>query len=171
MRVPTAGFIALDGNDLRDMPLEELRRQVVVVREPEIFSGSILDNVRIARPGVSTEEVTRALDSVGVLDSIRTLPEGIHTRVATDGAPLANGQVAALMLARAIVARPRLLLLDDALIRLEPDARDAALETLFSPRAPWTIVAVSDSAELRGRCERAIDLPNPTPRRAEGGAS
>ncbi len=171
MRAPTTGFITLDGNDLRDFPLEELRREVVVVREPEIFSGSILDNVRIARPGVSTEEVTRALDSVGVLDSIRTLPEGIHTRVATDGAPLANGQVAALMLARAIVARPRLLLLDDALIRLEPDARDAALETLFSPRAPWTIVAVSDSAELRGRCERAIDLPNPTPRRAEREAS
>ncbi len=172
MRAPSSGFIALDGHDLRDLPLVELRRQVMVVREPEIFSGSILDNVRIARPGVSSEEVNRALESVGVLDSIRRLPEGVHTQVATDGAPLSNGQVAALMLARAIVARPRLLLLDDALIRLEPDAREAALETLFSPSAPWTVFAVADSSEVRARCGRVVDLASslPTPR-VEGGAA
>ena len=159
MRTPGSGFISIDGHDLRELPLEELRRQVFVVREPEIFSGSILENVRIVRPGASTEEVTRALASVGLLDSIRALPEGIHTRLSTDGAPISHGQVGALMLARAIVARPRLLLLDEALVRLEPEARKQALEALFAPDAPWTIVAVSDLPEVHDRCDRILDIP------------
>lgn len=160
LREPQAGFIAIDGQDLRDLRLGELRDQVVCVHDPEIFAGSVLDNIRVTAPGLSTSRVDQTLESLGVLESIRALPEGLRTPLATDGAPLSDGLIAAIMLARAIVARPRLLLLDDAFVQLEGETRGRALDTVFAPDAPWTLIVSSEKPEVRARCTRIIALPH-----------
>ncbi len=160
LRQPQAGFIAIDGQDTRDLLLDELRDLVVYVHAPEIFAGSVLDNIRVTEPGLSTAVVDDALERLGVLDRIRALPDGLRTMLATDGAPLSDGLIAAIMLARAIVARPRLLLLDDAFVQIEGPARARTLDTVFAPDAPWTILVSSERSDVRERCTRVVELPH-----------
>ncbi|MEM7413073.1 MAG: ATP-binding cassette domain-containing protein [Myxococcota bacterium] len=164
LRAPEKGFVAVDECDIRDLSLDELRAQVVRVGEAEIFSGSILDNLRVARPSLSVAEAGEVLGRVGLLDAVRALPDGLGTHLATEGSPLARGQVAALTLARALVAKPRLLLLDEALIHIETHTRKQVLDTLFAADAPWTLVAVTDSADVIERCSRVVELSDPNAR-------
>lgn len=166
LRAPDEGYIVVDGRDVRDVPLDDFRNQVVRVGDPEIFSGSILENLRVAQPGLTPTEASDALARVGLLDDVRALPEGLHSLLATEGRPLSRGQVAALMLARALVARPRLLLLDEALTNLEGETRKQVLDVLFGADVPWTVVVVSESADVIERCTRVVDLPGPGAREA-----
>ncbi len=165
LRAPTSGFVALDGSDLRDLKLEVLRASVTRVGEPEVFSGSVLDNLRVARPELSVAEASEALATVGLLDDVRALPDGLRTDLATDGQPLSGGQVAALMLARALVSRPRLLLLDEALVALEDAELECVLDTLFAPEAPWTLVVADERPEVLARCTRTLTLGSGKSRR------
>ncbi|HKK49954.1 MAG TPA: ABC transporter ATP-binding protein, partial [Myxococcota bacterium] len=142
LRQPGAGSITIDGQDYRDIRLESLRSQVALVREPEIFSGTLRENIRVGRHQFSSEDVRRALDAVGLLEEISTLPDGIETRLAPGGRPLSQVQASRLALARAILARPRLLLVDRALEDLDPNARERICEMLFDARAPWTLLVV-----------------------------
>ena len=161
LRAPTEGYVAIDGHDLRELRLDALREQVVYVRDIEVFSGSVLDNVRVSTTGPTVEEVVDALDAIGLLDEIRALPAGLETPLATDGAPLSRGQAARLMLARAIAARPRLLLLDEAFVAISESHRKRALDALFDPAAPWTVVTVSQRADVVERCSAVVELRSP----------
>jgi len=158
LRQPEEGFVAIDGHDLRDFRLADLRAQVVALGEAEIFPGTILENLRIARPGASTRQVRDLLDELGVLDAVRALPSGLGTSLSSTGSPLSDSEVAALMIARAVLAQPRLLLLDEAALRLEPAIRARTLDVLFDPKAPWTLIVVSQLDDVRARCDRVVTL-------------
>jgi ABC-type bacteriocin/lantibiotic exporter with double-glycine peptidase domain len=158
VRPPSRGYVTLDDHDLRDLQLETLRQQVMCIREPEIFGGSIAENLRVGSPGASVEEIDDALAKVGLLDEIRSLPDGIATVLATDGGPLSRSQIVRLMLARAFVARPRLLALDGAVAHLDAAKRKPVIEALFDPAAPWTLLIVSEHEDMVDRCDRRIDM-------------
>ncbi len=150
LRQPSAGKIMVDGVALREIEPQAWRAQVEFVREIEIFDGSVLDNVRLGRVGLDEDEVREALAAVALDEVVARLPEGLHTALATGGAPLSPGQARRLMLARAIVAGPRLLLLDEALTDLDEPSELATLAILFAPDAPWTLVATTyNPAALR----------------------
>jgi putative ABC transport system ATP-binding protein len=157
-RRPTAGFVELQGSDLRDINLEAVRKQIAVVRDVEIIDGTILDNIRIGRDDLSIEEVRAALTDVGLLDEIAALPEGLSTGLSGSLSPLSAGQAQRLMLARAIVGKPQLLLLDEALDDIDYENKKTLLKKLFDPAAPWTlIVATHDTFELDA-CSRIVQL-------------
>ncbi|MEZ4354235.1 MAG: ATP-binding cassette domain-containing protein [Myxococcota bacterium] len=158
LRAPTRGYVEIDGDDLRELDLASLREEVFCLREPEIFSGSVLDNLRIAREQAPLDDVERALERVGLLDEIRRLPQGLRTRVSTHGVPLSRSQIARLMFARACLARPRLLIVDGELSELEGEARERVLDALFAPDAPWTLVVASAREDVLERCGRVIRL-------------
>ncbi len=158
LREPTSGHVRLDGRDLRDLRLDSLREQVVLVRDPEIFVGTVTENVRMGRESVSNADVDEALSRVGLLEEVRSLPRGKRTLLATDGAPLSHSQAARLMLARAILGTPRLLLLDHAFVTLDEKSRQSVLDTLVDERAPWTLLVVSEWADVIGRCRRIVNL-------------
>jgi ABC-type bacteriocin/lantibiotic exporter with double-glycine peptidase domain len=160
LRRPSSGYITLDGVDIRLHRLDALRECVASVGEAEIFSGSVLDNVRMSRVGISAADVDAALSRIGLAEEIRALPDGLDTPLSTDGWPLSPGQVACLMLARAIVARPRLLLLDEAFANIEEPLRKKVLDGVFSADTPWTIIAVSDRPDVLRRCSRMIEIPS-----------
>ncbi len=164
LRSPDEGYVLLDGQDIREIRLDLLRDQVAIVAESEIFSGSVLDNVRVGRPEVSVGDVDWALESVGLLHEVRALPEGHRTRLSTDGAPLSQGQIARLMLARAVAGRPRLLLLDHALVTLDEVMRRRVSAALLAEDAPWTLVLVSSWPDVVGCCGRVVELGGPKPR-------
>lgn len=158
LREPAEGHIELDGVDIRDLRLEVLRRNVTTVKNLEVFGGTVVENVRMGRPDISLGDVRAALEDVGLLSSIQALPDGLQTQLATGGAPLSDGQARRLMLARAMAGRPRLLILDESLDDLDPRLRHRIHQALFDRAAPWTLLVVTHSEEVRQRCDREITL-------------
>ena len=86
------------------------------------------------------------------------LPDGLESELATDGAPLSQGQIAQLMIARAILGQPRLLLLDRTLDVLDEETRARVADVLFDAAAPWTLALVTEHADLAVRCGDRIQL-------------
>ncbi len=158
LREPTGGVIRLDGVDIRDFTLRSLREQVVAVAHTEVFDGTVLENVRLGRETVSAADVRAALAAVGLLEPIEGLPLGLHTPLATGGQPLSDSQAQRLVLARAVVGKPRLLIIDGALDRHGPATRRALMESLARPDAPWTLLVITNEADVLSRCGRVITL-------------
>ena len=117
---PTSGRILIDGRDLQDVRTESLRRQIgVVPQEPFLFAGPLRDNIRFAVPDASDGRVREALRVVGLVDVVERLPDGLDTVVQERGQSLSSGERQLVALARAFLAQPRVLVLDEATSNLD----------------------------------------------------
>src|SRR5262249_34414445 len=118
---PRAGHIALGGVDLRDATLESLRHRIVMLpQEGHLFSGTIADNVRLAQPDASNDDVRRALLRIGALERFASLPDGLDTDVQTRGLRLSAGERQLVGIARVALADPAVIVLDEATSSLDP---------------------------------------------------
>jgi len=125
---PQEGRIELGGVDLRDAKLESLHRRIVLLpQEGHLFSGTIADNVRLAHPEATDEEVRSALRRIGALDRFDSLPDGLETDVQTRGVRLSAGERQLVGIARVALADPAVIVLDEATSSLDP-ATEAAVE-------------------------------------------
>jgi ABC-type bacteriocin/lantibiotic exporter with double-glycine peptidase domain len=157
-RQPTSGVIDIDGFDLRELDRAHLRSQVAVVREGEIFDGTIVDNVRMGR-ALDSREIRTALAQVGLLEQLLLLPKGLETRVQSGGSLLSSGQAIRLLLARALAGRPRLLLIDEALDHADDSPElEAIFSHLFDPNAPWTLILASSQPTVLRRCDAVYEV-------------
>ncbi len=133
---PTDGRVTIDGFDLRDLTMKSLRSQMgIVPQEPFLFAGTIRDNVSFACPDATEEEIMSAIDTVGLSDTIEKMTNGLDTQVQERGASLSSGERQLVSLARAFLAQPRILVLDEATSNLDllseskiEKALDAVLE-------------------------------------------
>ncbi len=163
LRAPSKGQVKIMGAEIREFRPEALRRYVALVRDIEIFEGSISENVRVGRLNVSSTDVRNTLNSVGILDDILRLPEQLDTQLSSTGYPLSSIQLQRLMLARACAGNPNLLLLDGTL-DLMPDAvAEELLVWLSDSGHTWKLVLVTGRNNLTGLCNRHIELPKDSP--------
>jgi ATP-binding cassette subfamily B protein len=128
---PITGTIALDGHDLRSLDPSWLRRQIgVVAQEPILFSGSIADNIRYARPTASDAEVESAARAANAHEFASRFPDGFKTMVGERGVQLSGGQKQRVAIARAVLKDPRLLILDEATSALDAESEHLVKEAL-----------------------------------------
>jgi ATP-binding cassette subfamily B protein len=158
---PQTGGIALDGIDLRELKLSELRRSVGVVFEDTLlFHDTVSSNIAFAKPGIDSDVVVRAAKLAGAHEFIMQLPEKYDTVLGERGFSLSGGQRQRIAIARAIVADPRVLVLDDATSAVDPtkehEIRDA-LATVMRGRTTLVIAHRPATIEL---ADRAVLLDN-----------
>jgi ABC-type bacteriocin/lantibiotic exporter with double-glycine peptidase domain len=154
-----AGTVQVAGLTLRDVDPTTLRDRIgLVLGSNEIFEGSVEENISLGRPGIGTADVMRALDAVGAADEVQALPLGLRTPLASGGRGLPSTLRIRMLIARAIVARPRLVVLDEVLATVEPAARHDLIQVLTGPNAPWTLFIVSHDPEVFAAVDTVLVL-------------
>jgi putative ABC transport system ATP-binding protein len=156
LRLPRHGLLELDGIDARQLNRPATRQQIAFLGRAEVFAGTLAENIRLGRASITGADIRRSLDAVGLSDRVARLPDGLETSLPPDGRPLSNNELGRLAIARAIVGRPRLLLLDGILDGLDLESCPELLDTLFDPAASWTLVLVTVRDEIRSRCGRVV---------------
>ncbi|GGF89274.1 ABC transporter ATP-binding protein [Paenibacillus abyssi] len=140
---PVQGRVLIDGQDIRNVTIESLRSQVgIVLQDTFIFSGSIRDNIRYGRLDATDEEIELAAQAVNAHDFIMSLPDGYETQVQERGNALSMGQRQLLSFARALLADPRVLILDEATASIDTETElkiQEALKTLLFGRTSFII--------------------------------
>ncbi len=160
LRDPDHGIIRLDGRDVRDLAPESLRRMVSLTSHHDTVAGTVRENIRLGRDYVGDDEVRWALHKTDLEHCGVLKGHGLDQMVEPDGYPLSVGEMQSLAIARALAARPRLLLFDAAFSQLSHEELQKILDTLFDPSMEWTLVIASNVPEVLERCDQVLHLPD-----------
>jgi ABC-type bacteriocin/lantibiotic exporter with double-glycine peptidase domain len=155
---PSSGVVRINGVDTLSMRSDVLRRQVALVRGQELFSGTVEEQVHLERPQISAGDVSRVLREIGLLDGLLALEKGLASPVQPNGFPLVPEQISRLMLARGIVSRPQLLLVDGTLDSFSDAEAAGLIQCLTDPAQPWTLVLVTAREGLAKKLPQSITV-------------
>ena len=156
---PDQGRVLLDGRDLREVPLREIRRHIALVdQEPFLFHASLLENLRYASPEATDEDLAAAVRAAGLEAFIADLPEGYATQVGEGGRALSAGERQRIAIARAFLAAPAVLVLDEPTASLDPSMTKQVMTGYEALMRGRTTVVVSHRLELARQADRVVVL-------------
>jgi ATP-binding cassette subfamily B protein len=159
LRRPTTGHILLDGRDVGDIPLDSWRSQLgVVCQNAHLFEASVEANLRLGHEGASRTDLEKALEEACLIEWVRDLPEGLSTVLREGGRSLSAGQGQRLVLARALLRRPKLLLLDEAMSNLDIASETAIWSALEKRTGDRTTIFVTHRLASSMRADRILVL-------------
>ncbi|MCD9143722.1 thiol reductant ABC exporter subunit CydD [Streptomyces albireticuli] len=157
---PTAGRVLVGGTDLSSLSPESWRDQVAwVPQRPRLFAGTVAENVRLARPDATDDQVREALRAAGALDFVSMLHHGTDTRLGEDGAGLSAGQRQRVALARAFLADRPVLLLDEPTANLDGETEAAVVDAVRRLAVGRTVLLVVHRPALLAVADRVVRLP------------
>ena len=152
---PQEGRIELGGVDLRDATLSSLRHRIALLpQEGHLFSGTIADNVRLAHPDASDDDIRRALRRIGALNRFESLPNGLGTDVQTRGLRLSAGERQLVGIARVALADPAVIVLDEATSSLDPSTEAAVERALAAVAEGRTVITIAHRLSTAERADR-----------------
>ena len=155
------GSISYNQIPLGNIDMPSLRQVVGnSISQDEIFEGTFFENITIGRPGIDFQQVRMAVENVGLTKVVEQLSAGYDTRLGTQGRKLPRSVINKIILARCIVANPRLILLEDWLGRIETTDRACVLDCLFGQARNWTLVAITNDPEFANQFDRIAILEN-----------
>jgi len=156
---PERGRVTMAGRDVREYRQDDVRRAISVAgQDSHLFSASIRDNVRLARPDASGEEVADALRAAQIWDWIRRLPDGLDTFVGEEGRELSGGQRQRLVLARALLAGAPVLILDEPTAHLDPITASELVDDVFAAAGDRTVLLITHRTEGLDLVDRVVTL-------------
>ena len=155
----TAGTVTLNGQDLASYAADDVRTRIGgCPQDPHIFDASLRDNLRLARPGASDQQLADVAARVRLLDWVESLPRGWDTPVGAHGAALSGGQRQRLALARALLADPALVILDEPTAHLDPPTGRALLSDLLAATAGRTVLLITHDPDELDNVDQIIVL-------------
>ncbi len=158
LRQPSHGYISYDGIDLRQLDLDQLRNHIGVANRVEWQHGSLLENLRLGREEIPLDSVIDILQTLGLWQEICKLPQGIDTELNDFGAPMTYTQLQRLMLARAIIGQPGLLVIDGLLDHLNQTELAQVLALLKQQQAQWMLIVTTRFEHIAAQFQQQMHL-------------
>ncbi len=157
---PLTGTVRYNGVDLRSLPPEEISKQrgLVFGRDLTLFEGSVAENIIMKREGIGTEDLLWALTVAQLDKEFEEWPHGLETQVTEGGKDFTPSQRLRILIARAIISHPSLLILDGALHEIPEDIREAIFHRLTSKEMGWTLVVVTTDPNVKEFVEKVMPL-------------
>jgi ABC-type multidrug transport system fused ATPase/permease subunit len=154
---PTEGQVLIDDQDIKKVQLESLRSQIAVVPQtPVIFSGTVFENILIGKPDATVEEMEKACRSSDVLKFSVNLDKGLNTILGAGGVNLSGGEAQRIAIARALIRKPKILLLDEPSSSLDLESEASIMETLNHLKKDMTIILVGHHLQAISNADRVI---------------
>lgn len=158
---PTSGIIYVNESIIKKSERGYYKNFTgLVMQEDTLFEGTLLENLTFNNPKVSKEDVKWALNAVGLTVIVKRLPNGLDTIINSDGRQLTRSVIQKIMIARAIISRPKVLFLEEPTISMDPKSARQIIDFLVSPENDWTIIVSSVDQYWKKVCNREIDMNN-----------
>jgi putative ABC transport system ATP-binding protein len=158
LRMPTKGQIEYNGVDLRQVNREVLRNKIGIATEVEIIEGSILENIQLNNTDISMHEINAVLAAFNLVEDFAKLEHGLDTVLTGFGAPLSTTQLQRLMLVRAIVTNPELLIIDGIIDNLSTEQTSTVIHYLNQRKNDWMLLLTTRSKELASHFDQQLVL-------------
>ena len=156
---PTSGNIYVNNLSIGSLNLNHYRAQLgMSLTEETPFEGSIKDNLTLGNPEISDKHIFDVLENVGLMNFVKDQPDGLKTILYPDGKQMSHTVSKKLILARAILKKPKLLILEDALDRFNPTETNAIISYLTDCNKPWALIVVSGNENWKTKCTEIIQL-------------
>ena len=160
LEAPTGGVLRYNGVDLRYLDLQAINRcrGFMIDSQLTLFEGTIEENIVLGRSDIPYSDVRWALRFTELEDDVDALPQGLKTHIRAPGKTLAPTQIMQILLARAILARPQILIFDGIIHTMQPTMRETVLRRVCSKDEPWSVIFVSNDPNLTPHIDRRIIL-------------
>ena len=158
---PTSGSFFINDDTYRKIDIAQYRSQISTITQGETpFEGTVLENITMNNPSISKEDIKWAIESVQLGSFIKTLADGLETKIFPDGRQLSSSNAQKILLARSIVNKPKILFYEDPLDKMDEKASQEIIDFLTAPSNQWTVIVSSKNKYWEQKCDRKITLQN-----------
>ncbi len=158
---PTSGSFYLNDDTYKKIDLTQYRSQIGTILQDETpFEGTILENITLNNAAISNEDIKWAIENVQLASFIKSLPNGLDTKIFSDGRQLSSSNAQKILLARSIVSKPKILFYEDPLDKMDADATKEIINFITDSCNNWTLIVSSKNDYWKEKCHRKIKMQN-----------